>query len=181
MPVDFQYARQLGYTIRLICSARQTDQGVLLAVRPSLIPISTVLAGVKGAYNAVWVHGKYGEDTFYYGRGAGSRPTGVAVVSDLMRWPGRSAAAVRNACRRSPRASRRIPAIPITLNRSAYYLRFRVEDRPGIIARLATALADQQISIDSVLQLPIENWRDLPFVITVEPTSEDRCARPSAR
>src|SRR5689334_9393741 len=58
-PVDFQYARQLGYTIRLICSARQTAEGLLLAVRPSLVPMSTVLAGVKGAYNAVWVHGKY--------------------------------------------------------------------------------------------------------------------------
>jgi homoserine dehydrogenase len=52
-------------------------------------------------------------------------------------------------------------------------LRFRVEDAPGIIARLATILAGQKISIDSVLQLPIENWRDLPFVITVEPTSEE--------
>lgn len=173
-PVDFQYARQLGYTIRLICSARQTADGLLLAVRPSLIPMSTVLAGVKGAYNAVWVHGKYGEDTFYYGRGAGPRPTGVAVVSDLMRV----AREIRCGSpeRVSPFAHERLgeyQPIPITLNHSAYYLRFRVEDRPGIIARLATALAGQQISIDSVLQLPIENWRNLPFVITVEPTSEE--------
>ena len=54
-------------------------------MRPALIPQSTILAGVHGAYNAVWVRGHYGEDTFYYGRGAGSSPTGVAVVSDLMR------------------------------------------------------------------------------------------------
>lgn len=173
-PVDFQYARQLGYTIRLICSARQTGEGVLLAVRPSLVPLATVLASVKGAYNAVWVHGRYGEDTFYYGRGAGPRPTGVAVVSDLMRV----AREIRRGSpeRVSPFAHERLGEyrpIPITLNRSAYYLRFRVEDSPGIIARLAAALAEQRISIDSVLQLPIENWRDLPFVITVEPTSEE--------
>src|SRR5579862_4567578 len=84
-PVDFQYAHQLGHTIRLLCAARQTSNGLILSVRPALVPQSTILAGVQGAYNAVWVRGKYGEDTFYYGRGAGAAPTGVAVVSDLMR------------------------------------------------------------------------------------------------
>src|SRR5258708_32801094 len=84
-PVDFQYAHQLGHTSRLLCAARQTSSGLILSVRPALIPQSTILAGVQGAYNAVWVRGKYGEDTFYYGRGAGPSPTGVAVVSDLMR------------------------------------------------------------------------------------------------
>ena len=61
----------------------------------------------------------------------------------------------------------------MTLHRSAYCLRFRVEDRPGIIAQLATALAAEGISIDAVLQLPNANWRDLPFVMTVEPTTEE--------
>ncbi len=173
LPVDFQYASQLGYTIRLVCSARQTPDGLLLAVRPSLVPMSTVLAGVKGAYNAIWVHGLYGEDTFYYGRGAGPLPTGVAVVSDLMRV----AREIRCGSpeRVSPFAHERLgeyKPIPITLSQSPYYLRFRVEDRPGIIATLATVLANQKISIDSVMQLPIENWRDVPFVITVEPAAE---------
>src|SRR6266480_5841231 len=85
MPVDFQYAHQLSHTIRLICAARQTHAGLILSVRPSLVGLQTIIAGVQGAYNAVWVKGRYGEDTFYYGRGAGSLPTGVAVVSDLMR------------------------------------------------------------------------------------------------
>jgi homoserine dehydrogenase len=181
LPIDFQYARQMGYTIRLICSARQTSEGLLLAVRPSLIPISTVLGGVKGSYNAVWVQGRYGQDTFYYGRGAGSLPTGVAVVSDLMRV----AREIRCGSpeRVSPFAHERLgeyQPIPITLNRAAYYLRFRVEDRPGIIAKLAAVLAGQGISIGSVMQLPIENWRDVPFVITVEPTSEE-CVRTAIR
>ncbi|MGA8593677.1 MAG: homoserine dehydrogenase [Bryobacteraceae bacterium] len=173
LPVDFQYAHQLKHTVRLLCSARQTSGGLLLSVRPSLIPVSTILANVMGAYNAIWVHGKYGADTFYYGHGAGSRPTGVAVVSDLMRV----AREIRYGSpeRVSPFAHERLgeyKPLPVTAHQSAYYLRFRVEDRPGIIASLATCLAKHQISLDAVLQLPTENWRDLPFVITTEPTTE---------
>jgi homoserine dehydrogenase len=173
-PVDFEYAHQLHHTIRLVCAARQTPAGLILSVRPSLIPQTTILASVRGAYNAVWVRGKFGADTFYYGRGAGPHPTGVAVVSDLMRV----AREIRSGSpeRVSPFAHARLgeyQPIPVTLHRSAYCLRFRVEDRPGIIAQLATALAAEGISIDAVLQLPNANWRDLPFVITVEPTTEE--------
>ena len=85
-PIDFGYAHMLHHTIRLVCTARQTPDGLLLSVRPSLISADRRFsASVRGAYNAVWVRGKYGADTFYYGRGAGAHPTGVAVVSDLMR------------------------------------------------------------------------------------------------
>lgn len=173
LPVDFQYAHQLRHTIRLICSARQTAEGLILSVRPALIPDSTILAGVRGSYNAVWARGKYGQDTFYYGRGAGPQPTGVAVVSDLMRV----AREIRSGSpeRVSPFAHERLgeyQPISVTLLRSAYYLRFRVQDRPGIIARLAQVLADKGISLDAVLQIPSGDWRDLPFVITTEPASE---------
>jgi homoserine dehydrogenase len=70
-PVDFEYAHTLKHTIRLICAARSTAEGLILSVRPALIPQSTILASVQGAYNAVWVRGQYGQDTFYHGRGAG--------------------------------------------------------------------------------------------------------------
>lgn len=181
-PVDFEYAHQLHHTIRLICAARQTPEGLILSVRPSLIPQSTILASVRGAYNAVWVSGQYGADTFYYGRGAGPHPTGVAVVSDLMRV----AREIRSGSpdRVSPFAHARLGVykpVPITHSKSAYYLRFRVEDRPGIIAQLATALAAEGISIDAVLQLPKADWRDLPFVITVEPATEQSIRAAIAR
>ena len=172
-PVDFRYARQLKHTIRLLCGARQTPEGIILSVRPALIPLSTILAGVQGSYNAVWVKGKYGEDTFYYGRGAGALPTGVAVVSDLMRV----AREIRRGSpeRVSPFAHERLgenKPLSILLKRSAYYMRFRVNDRPGIIARLAGILAAKNISLDAVLQEPGQNPEDLPFVMTVEPTTE---------
>ena len=173
VPVDFAYAHQLKHTIRLLCSARQSDEGLLLSVRPSLIPQSAILSQVKGAYNAVWIQGAYGEDTFYYGRGAGSKPTGVAVVSDLMRV----AREIHYGSpeRVSPFAHKRLTAfnpLPSSAFQSGYYLRFRVEDKAGIIATLATILARHKIGIDAVLQLPTENWRDLPFVITTEPARE---------
>ncbi len=172
-PFDFQYAHKLGHTIRLVCGARQTPEGLILSVRPALIPVTTILAGVRGSYNAIWVRGHYGEDTFYYGRGAGQRPTGVAVVSDLMRV---AREILRGSPERvSPFAHERLgeyEPIPVTLQKRAYFLRFRVTDRPGIIAALAGILADKHISLDAVLQLPCEDKYNLPFAITVEPTTE---------
>ena len=172
-PLDFDYAHTLKHTIRLICSARQTDAGLTLSVRPALLPQETIMAGVTGAYNAIWVRGQYGQDTFYYGRGAGPHPTGVAVVSDLMRV----AREIRfgSVQRVSPFAHVQLalekPA-PIEKLQSSYYLRFRVKDQPGIIATLAGVLAEKGISIDAVLQLPGESKDNLPFVITVEPAEE---------
>lgn len=173
MPVDFEYAHQLKHTIRLLCLARQSEEGLLLSVRPSLIPQPAILSQVQGAYNAVWIRGLYGDDTFYYGRGAGSKPTGVAVVSDLLRL----AREIRcgSAARVSPFAHERLgeyKPLAITTVRQPYYLRFRVEDKAGIIATLATILAKHKVGIDAVLQLPREDWRDLPFVITTEPAPE---------
>ncbi len=130
-------------------------------------------AGVQGSYNAVWVKGHYGEDTFYYGKGAGPRPTGVAVVSDLMRV----AREIRRGSpeRVSPFAHQRLgeyQPIPVTLQKRPYYLRFRVTDRPGIISALAGILAAKHISLEAVLQLPHSGKDNLPFVITLEPTTE---------
>lgn len=181
-PIDFQYAHRLGHTIRLLCGARQTAEGLFLSVRPALIPQSTILASVQGAYNAIWVRGRYGEDTFYYGRGAGPLPTGVAVVSDLMRV----AREIRSGSpeRVSPFAHERLGEnrpLPITLRKSAFYLRFRVEDRPGIIAALAGILAAENISLDAVLQLPSDTKHDLPFVITIEPAQEEAVRQAVAR
>jgi homoserine dehydrogenase len=172
-PLDFQYAAYLKHTIRLVCGARATPDGLVLFVRPALIPESTILASVQGAYNAVWVKGYFGQDTFYYGWGAGALPTGVAVVSDLMRV----AREIRSGSpeRVSPFAHERLgenKPVPITVQKRAYYLRFRVEDRPGIIAKLAGILASKHISLEAVLQAPCDTKHDLPFVITVEPTSE---------
>ncbi len=128
---------------------------------------------MQGVYNAVWVRGEFGDDSFYYGQGAGPRATGVAVVSDLMRV----AREIRRGSpeRVSPFAHERLgeyQPIPVTLQKRAFFLRFRVKDRPGIIATLGQILSDERISLDAVLQLPSDTKDNLPFVITVEPSSE---------
>jgi homoserine dehydrogenase len=172
-PFDFHYAQTLGHTIRLICAARATAAGLALSVRPTLIPQATILASVKGAYNAIWVRGFAGQDTFYYGRGAGPLPTGVAVVSDIMR----AARDLRSGAqaRVSPFSFLNLADPQLASSdgfTSGYYLRFRVKDATGIIATLGRILADHGISIDAVLQLPSEDKDNLPFVITVEPARQ---------
>lgn len=172
-PVDFAYAAQLGCTIKLLCSARREEAGLFLSVRPALVPKEAIIASVSGAYNAVWSRGAFGADTFYYGRGAGPLPTGVAVVSDLMRL----AREIRSgqAERVSPFGYGEVAAVepaPAGLERRPWYLRFRISDRPGIIAALSSILAEHEISIDSVLQIPSSDKSNLPFVITVETTPE---------
>lgn len=171
--IDFAYAGRLGHTIRLLATARAGDQGIRLAVRPALIERDTILASVIGSYNALWVHGG-GGDTFYYGKGAGPAPTAVAVVSDLM-------AAARSV--RSAGAATAPPFGHVELGRYSpvsagseerqFYLRFRVRDRPGILATLATLLAEQGVSIEAVLQEPHFDKSDLPFVTTLEPARRD--------
>jgi len=171
-PTDFAYAHRLGYTIRLIAGATRGPAGLGLFVRPVLVPQTAMLSNVQGSYNAIWVKGAYGEDTFYYGRGAG-KPTGVAVVSDIMR----AARDLRfGASLRAPAFGfwkfEEVTRAGIESQVRPYYIRFLVNDRVGIIAQLATALAEQQINIDAVLEDPFPGLRNLPFMISVKPTSE---------
>lgn len=180
--LDFRYANRLGSTIRLIGAARrQPAPGgwtLDLSVRPLLIPQEHMLAKVDGAYNAVWVEGRRGGDTLYYGRGAGGDATGIAVVADLIR------------AARDLRSGARLRVPPLGYHavecgvRSAegglensgrvgrHYLRFVVEDRPGIIAALATILARHNINIDAVIQERGWDKHHLPFVITLEPAPD---------
>lgn len=168
--IDFRYAQQLGCTIRLIGAARrQADGSVDLSVRPLLIPRGHILAKVDGPYNAVWVEGRRGGDTLYYGRGAGGAPTGIAVVADLIRV----ARDMRSgAVSRVPPLGFHAPAQARPANGSSRlvrrYLRFVVSDQPGIIAELAAVLARHSLNIDAVIQERGFERHSLPFVITLE-------------
>ena len=171
-PVDFAYAHRLGYTIRLIAAGTRGPAGLGLYVRPVLVPQTAMLSKVQGSYNAIWVKGAYGEDTLYYGRGAG-KPTGVAVVSDIMR----AARDLRHgATLRAPSFAfwnlEEVTRTGIESQQRPYYLRFLVDDRVGIIAQIAAVLAEQKINIDAVLEEPCQEAHNLPFMISVKPATE---------
>jgi homoserine dehydrogenase len=160
--VDFEYARQLGFTIRQISWAELKDGSLFATVQPALVGLSSPLARVEGGQNLVMVTGKFGGETVFAGHGAGGHPTAVAVVSDIIAIAGRQGG--MNGFADMPEIS---PTVTADFS-TRHYLRFKVMDRPGIIAALATIFAEHGINIDSLLQEPGYLKSSLPFVITLE-------------
>lgn len=161
--VDFGYAEQMGCTIRQIAWAERTGQPSVLkaGVGPSLVPLDSPLARVRGSENIVTLHGRFGGETTFGGLGAGGEPTAVAVLSDLLAVAREGARPVT----RSPCA--RVEVSPDFT--SAYYVRFTVADRPGIIAALSTVFGRHEINIDAILQQPGFPAGRRPFVVTLDP------------
>ena len=152
---DIRYAEQLGYRIKLLGITRRRPEGVELRVHPTLIPAKRLIASVEGAMNAVWVKADAVGHTMYYGKGAGAEPTASAVIADL----------VDVARAFAVPAGLRVPSLAFQADavidtavlarehiESAYYVRLRVEDQPGVLADITRILADGGISLDAVLQ-----------------------------
>jgi homoserine dehydrogenase len=160
-PLDFQYARRLGCTIRQIAMALRDETGGLEAVvGPALVPLASPLARVSGSENLVTVRGRFGGETSFGGRGAGGDPTSVAVVSDVL-------GIARGA--RPPAVPTPVVVDKVSGDLSApFYVRFTVADRPGIIAALATVFAEHDINIDAILQEPGFPPEARPFVISLD-------------
>lgn len=152
---DIQYAEELGYRVKLLGIAKRNSEGVELRVHPTLIPEKRLVANVNGAMNAVLVKGDAVGPTLYYGAGAGSEPTASAVIADLIDI---ARASQMDAALRIPylgfrtEAVANLPVLPISAIQSAYYLRLRVSDKPGVLAALTSILAERNISIDAMLQ-----------------------------
>ena len=161
--VDFVYAQQMGCTIRQVAWAERTaDPRVLTAaVGPALVPVDSPLARVRGSENLVTLRGQYGGETTFGGLGAGGEPTAVAVMSDLL-------AIAREAVPFSSRAAANRADVSPDFT-SAFYVRFTVADRPGIIAALATVFARHDINIDAILQEPGFPAGRRPFVVSLDP------------
>ncbi len=163
--VDFDYAAELGCTIRQISRA-DLKAGTLFAdVGPCLVPTDSPFGRVQRNLNLVLTSGQYGGDMAFLGAGAGGDPTAVAVVSDLM-FVAQSLSA--GGGKRSAASHVSTPEISSDFE-TPWYLRFFVRDQPGIVARLAQILAAHRLNIDSLLQKPGFEKSSLPFVITLEP------------
>jgi homoserine dehydrogenase len=150
--MDIRYARELGYTIKLLAEAWLHEHQLALHVSPVLLRHQTPLAQVRGAYNAIQVVGDAVGDTLYYGQGAGQMPTASAVVADLMDLAVGRAQRTFQTLRLWSGNGGPIALRPATTVRSRYYLRLQVEDRPGVLAEITRVLAQHQISISSVIQ-----------------------------
>jgi len=171
--VDFDYAADLGCTIRQISRAELKGDTLFADVGPCLVPTGSPFGRVQRNLNLVLTSGKHGGDMAFLGAGAGGDPTAVAVVSDLM-----FVAEGLSAGHRSNAASYVSTAKISSDFETPWYLRFFVRDKPGIVARLAEILAQHHLNIDSLMQKPGFEKTALPFVITLEPC-RDSILRPA--
>jgi homoserine dehydrogenase len=152
---DIKYAEQLGYRIKLLGITKRTEAGIELRVHPSLVPTSRLIANVEGAMNAVMVQGDAVGTTLYYGKGAGSEPTASAVIADLVDITRLHTADPLNRVPHlafQPNAMSNLKILPMAEVVTSYYLRLRVADEAGVLAKLTGLLAEANISIDAVLQ-----------------------------
>lgn len=171
---DMDYARELGYAIKLLAIAKDHGDGIEARVHPTMIPAADPLAGVSGAFNAVCVHGAALGRTMYYGQGAGMMPTATAVVADIL-----------DVARDRLRGGPRLPPLgyPIALQRAArvrpigevqseFYLRVAARDEPGVLGRIASLLGRHGVSIASVVQRERRSDGPVPIVIRTHEVRE---------
>lgn len=171
---DIAFADELGYRIKLLGIARGTPDGIEQRVHPCMVVRHQPIARVDGVYNAVVAHGDKAGSTLLVGQGAGAGPTASAVVADIAdiargnRLPV-FAVVARGLARPAP--------VPMERHRGAYYLRLMVRDRPGVIADVAAALRDHDISMESMIQRGRDPGEPVPVVITTHETREAAMTR----
>jgi homoserine dehydrogenase len=176
--LDIDFADDLGYRIKLLGVARLTPHGLEQRVHPCMVPRAAPIASVDGVFNAVVVEGDFVGRVMLEGRGAGAQPTASAVVADLMdialgRWSSSFTVPAS--------ALQARPSSPMTQHIGACYLRLMVVDRPGVIADIAAALRDEQVSMEQMIQRGRSPGEAVPVVLTTHETEEAAMRRALAR
>jgi len=152
---DISYAEELGYRIKLLGITKKTQKGIELRVHPTLVPARRLIANVEGVMNAILVKGDAAGPTLYYGAGAGALPTASAVVADLVDVTRLITADPEHRVPHlafQPDQLSDVPVLDVSEIETSYYLRMRVVDKPGVLARVTRILADSRISIDAMVQ-----------------------------
>jgi homoserine dehydrogenase len=170
-PVDFRYARELGYAIKLIAHTQRHPGRIEARVHPAMVPLDHPLAQVEGANNAVFVEGDLVGQVLLVGQGAGGRPTASAVVGDLIDL----ARSIRRGVQSRPSFSfdDRVAVIPMGEVMTRAYYRIRVDDRAGVLAAIGQVFAEEGVSISSFIQK--DAWvqdRTAELVVTTHPASD---------
>ena len=174
---DIRYAEELGYRVKLLGMTKHSVNGIEIRVHPTLIPEKRLIANVNGAMNAVVVKGDAVGPTLYYGAGAGSEPTASSVIADLVDVARMQNTSIQD---RVPylayhdiSATENTPILPISEISTAYYLRMRASDNPGVLAEVTKILGDRQISIDAMMQKePQDGETEADIVILTHITVE---------
>ena len=182
---DIRYAEDLGYRIKLLGITRRAKNGIELRVHPTLIPKQRLIANVEGVMNAVLVKGDAVGATMYYGAGAGAEPTASAVIADLVDVTRMHTADPEHRVPHlafQPDQLTDVPFLPMGEVVTSYYLRMRVDDKPGVLADITRILADREISLDAMIQKEPPEGEDQTDIIllthrTVEKNIVDAIAR----
>jgi homoserine dehydrogenase len=176
--LDIRLAHTLGFRIKLIAEAERGGEGARVRVAPALVPLAHPLAQAGGALNALFVEGERTGRLFLQGAGAGAGPTAAAVAADIADV----IAGVRRPVFQRPAAELKpLAAAPPGARRDAAYLRLMVRDAPGVLAGITEALAEAEVSIDSLLQRPVQPHGLVPIVLTTQPAPEDALDRAVAQ
>jgi homoserine dehydrogenase len=176
--LDIDFAEELGYRIKLLGTARLTEEGLEQRVHPCMVPRAAPIAAVEGVYNAVVAEGDFVGRVMLQGRGAGAFPTASAIVADIL-----DIAAGRHvpAFVVPTHELHNLPGVPIERHQGAYYIRLMVVDQPGVIADVAAALRDEQVSMEAMIQRGRAPGEAVPVVITTHATVEAAMRRALAR
>ena len=172
-PIDIQYARELGYVIKLLAiGERDRDNRLALRVHPTLVHRDDVMAEVSGSFNAISIYGHALGHALFYGRGAGQMPTASAVVADLVSVAvGTTGLAFKN-LRIFPDSAAPATVLPPEKVKSRFYLRVTAEDQPGVLAQITASLGKHGISLSAILQRETQDSRAVPVVITTHAAEE---------
>lgn len=177
-PLDITFANELGFRIKLLGIARQTDRGIEQSVEPCLVPSDSPIAAIEGALNAVYVDGDYVGKVLLMGYGAGGNPTASAVVSDIVDVARGRALPLMGM---DSAKVGMLKAANIRERIGAYYLRLMVLDQPGVIADISAILRDHKVSLESVLQRGRNPEQAVPVILTTHDTTEDSIQQVMAR
>ena len=154
-PVDIEYAKEMGYTVKLLAIAKKKETGLELRVHPTFIPSTHPLATVSDSYNAVFLKGNAVENLMFYGRGAGDLPTASAVVGDII-----SVINSENSPSYEDKVLSNITELPILSIgelETEYYVRLTVEDKIGVLGKITSILGDNNVSLSTVIQNSAKN------------------------
>jgi homoserine dehydrogenase len=174
-PIDISFAREFGYRIKLLAIAKEEGGLVEARVEPAMIPMNHPMSNVNGVYNAVYLVGDKVGPNLYYGKGAGSDPTGSAVVSDVIDMAMRKITGCARASSPATRSGRRMKRGEESI--SPFYVRFKAQDMPGVLSKISGILARYDISISAVVQKGRKENDYVPIVMITYEASEENMRR----